>query len=97
MKIGSPRRSRSPPRREELARAHRGLQPGIALDRLDLKRTLRLLERVAALVVSERLGVLAPILERLAEREAEMIAVLAPNARRRLLRAHPLMSSSVNR
>ena len=81
MKIGIASGSRSRPRCEELARADRRLQPRVALDRLRPVAHLGFLQRIAALVVAERICVLAPVLERLAEREAQMVAILG--ARRR--------------
>ena len=60
---------------EELARAEFDLLADRPLERLRTVVALRLLERIAPRVELERLVVLAAILERLAEREAEVIAV----------------------
>ena len=60
---------------EELARAEFDLLADRPLQRFRTVVALRLLERIAPRVELERLGVLAAILERLAEREAEVIAV----------------------
>src|SRR5579883_1261706 len=57
---------------EELRSADLDLQPGGALDELRAIADGALLQRIAALVVGERLGVLTSVLESLAEREAEM-------------------------
>ena len=95
------RRSGAPdalPRGEELPRAHRRLQAGVALQRLGPVAAFGFLQRVAALVKSEGLRVLAPVLERLAERETQMIPVGRLNVRRRLARsASAAISASVNR
>jgi hypothetical protein len=65
----------TPPRLEELAGAHRCLQAGIALDHARLVATLRLLERIAALVILERGSVLRSILQCLPKRKAEVVAI----------------------
>ena len=77
MKIGSRiRRSRSPgaPRRIRACRL-RLARRSCARVRLGVVARSVSLERVAALVVAERFGEFAAILERLAEREAQVIAI----------------------
>ena len=76
------------PRRQEIWREQRFLQPDIAVDRLGAIADLALLQRIAALVTAEGLAVVAAILQRLAEREAEMIAVDRRGLGPRLLRLH---------
>src|SRR5258708_29715612 len=61
---------------------------GVSFDGLDPEADLRLLERVASLIVPERLGVFGSILERFAEREAEVITILGSSGRRLLFGAH---------
>jgi hypothetical protein len=97
MKIGS--RSGSAPavaRREEIARADLDLQAVLR----SMARPIAAfgsLQRIAALVVFEGFGVLAAVLERLAEREAQVIAIDERVPRRRLGRAHRAISSSSKR
>jgi hypothetical protein len=62
-------------RGEELRRAHRLLQPCIALGESRPVAALGLLQRIAPLVVSEGCGVLRAVLERLAERKAQVVAI----------------------
>ena len=73
---------------EELPRAHRGLQAGVALQRLGPVTAFGFLQRVAALVESEGFRVFAPILERLSERETKMIPVDRLDLGRRLAGPH---------
>src|SRR5437764_11083380 len=83
-----PLAAEAPPGCEEFTGANLLLQARIALDQFGLVAALALLECIAALVVAEGLGVLAAILECLAEREAEVIAVHETRRRGRLLTAH---------
>src|ERR1700722_15912790 len=76
------------PGAEELARANGNLQMRGALGRFRPVATFRLLERIAALVITEGCAVLPIILERLAEREAKMEAVGELGIGRRLCGAH---------
>ena len=75
-------------RGEEFGRADRLLQPRIAFHRLRPIANLGLLERVATLIVRERFAVLTQILERLGEREAEVVPIGQLSCRRGLLGAH---------
>src|ERR1700685_949641 len=76
------------PGTEKLGRTYGNLQMRIALGGFRAVTAFRLFERIAALVVSERCGVLAIILERLAECEAKMNAVGKLCTRGRLRGAH---------
>ncbi len=71
---------------EKLRGAGLDQQPGVVLDAGGLVAAFGLFQRIAALVVGEGFGVFATILERLAERKAQVIAVGEGDARRPLLR-----------
>src|SRR5256885_10374797 len=66
------------------------VQLQVALHGADVEAALGLLERVAALVVPERLLVFAPVLERLAEREAQVVPIHEPGGGGGLESAHAL-------
>src|ERR1700678_2553327 len=74
--------------RKEPGRADLDLQTGILLDDLGPIAAFRSLERIAPLVVAERLFELALILECLAEGKAQMIAIDQRSAGRGFLGAH---------
>src|SRR5437763_12333747 len=60
---------------EEFAGSEACLQAEIALHGAEIEAALGFLERVAALVVTEGFLVFAPVLERLAERETEVVPI----------------------
>ena len=62
-------------RGEEFARANLALAHEAALERAGIIMAVTLFQRVAALIMTEGLGEFAAILERLAQREAQMVAV----------------------
>src|SRR5271166_1102145 len=61
--------------REELARTALDLQARVALDGFRPVTAFRFLERIASLIETERFRVIAAVLEGLAERKAQVIAV----------------------
>jgi hypothetical protein len=80
----------APPRGQEFACAHRHLQSRIAFDGFDPESDLAFLQAVAALIVAERFGVVAAVLERLAERETDMVPVHQGRGRRPFHGMHAL-------
>src|SRR5260221_14409461 len=75
MKMGDRSLHPTPCRAAKNSRAYGRLQASVSLQRLGPVAALGLLQRVAALVKRERFRVLAPVLERLTERETQIIAV----------------------
>src|SRR6185437_978988 len=73
---------------EELSRAHPDLLAGVALDELRAVTALGTLQLVAELVGLEGCGELAPVLQPLAERKAQVIAVVECGAGSFLGAAH---------
>jgi hypothetical protein len=63
------------PRSEKLPGTSHRLPHCSPLDRFDIEASLAFLQRVAALVIAEGLRELGPILERLAQRETQMVPV----------------------
>src|ERR1700722_102161 len=74
--------------REEFARANLDLPVGVGFDDLRVVADFGPLELVTLFVIAPGFRILAPILEGLAEREAQMIAVNPRSARRGFCGAH---------
>src|SRR5580698_2220539 len=79
----------APARLEELPGADCGLQFRVAQDGLQLESDVGFLQRIAGPVVLEGFGELLPVLERLAQREAQVIAIDAADDGSLHLGTHP--------